>query len=141
MTDLSFRGTTLARPRAVSPVVALYTAMTATGAVGILLGQADAAGGGAFEPMLLLLLRFMAATKFAGVIGAALLVHWRLRRATPRRLAVGYVVAVAIMAVAPGLIWSLSHVGLAAALFHIGLLAFLLLAWKDQDVLPRRVVR
>ena len=141
MTDLSFQASSAVRFRFGGPAIWVCAALVAATAAGLLLGQAGATDSGAFEPRLLLLLRFMAALKFAGVVAAALLVHWRLTRPASPRLALAYVATVAAMALAPGLIWSLSHVGLAAALFHAGLLGFLVLAWKDKDVLPRRIAR
>ena len=140
MTDLSFHAAP-ATSRSVSPRVALHAGLLAASTTGVLLGQSGAGDTSGFEPNLLLLLRFMAALKFAGVVAAALLVHWRLTRPTPRRLALGYVAAIATMAVAPGLIWSLSHVAVAAVLFHAGLLGFMALAWKDTDALPDRTAR
>ena len=141
MTDISLRAGAVVRPGRGTVILALYLALGAATTAGILLGRTDAADVGAFEPKLLLLLRFMAGLKFAGLVAAALLVHWRLTRPASPRLALAYVAAIATMALAPGLIWSLSHVGLAAASFHAGLLGFLVVAWKDEDVMPRRVAR
>lgn len=118
-----------------SPWVVVFVA----GGAGLLAGRAMGGDAEAFEPSLLLLLRFMAAMKFAGVLAAAGLVHWRLTQLIVPRFAITYLAALGIMALAPGLIFALRGIALGAALFHIGLLAFLVLAWKDDGVrLPRR---
>ena len=91
------------------------------------------------EWQLVFLLRFMALVKGAMVLGALGLTQWRLRRAASDRLALGYAAALAAMAMAPGLIWSLAEIAPGAACFHAGLLLFLLLAWRDDAiVLPTR---
>ena len=147
MTDLAFRparrmGPALARSRPAWRF-ALFTAFAVASAAGLLVGHAAPGDGSGFEPNLILLLRFMAAMKFAGVVGAVALVAWRLSRPAHRGVALCYVGAVTTMALAPGLIWSLAHVGLAAGLFHVGLLGFLMLAWRDEGALGpigRRVI-
>ena len=94
---------------------------------------------GEFEPRLALLLRFMAALKAVAVLAALGLTCWRLRTpiATPMRL--GYLAALASMAAAPGLIWSLAHIALGAACFHAGLFGFLVCALRDDGI--ARVLR
>ena len=137
MTDLSYRTPTKAAGRVAAPPL-LYAVVGLAALLGVLIGQAAGGAIDTVEGPLRLLIRFMAAMKLAGVVGAAALIHWRLRQPIPRRMATAYVVSLAPMAVAPGLIWSLAHVGLAALLFHAGLLMFLYLAWKDDGVLARR---
>ena len=90
------------------------------------------------EWQLVFLLRFMALMKGAMVLGALGLTRWRLRRPASDRLAIGYAAALAAMAMAPGLIWSLAAIAPGAACFHAGLLLFLLLAWRDDGALPTR---
>lgn len=141
MTDLPFLRSVAAPARARLPIAApllLYAAVGTAAVGGLLVGRAVSGDIGGYEDKLVLLLRFMAAMKTAGVVAAALLVHWRLSRPIAPRLALGYGAALVLMAAAPGLIWSLAHVGLAAGLFHAGLLAFLVLAWRDDGALPPR---
>jgi hypothetical protein len=80
---------------------------------------------------LTLLLRFMALMKAAIVLAAAGLVAWRFGSELPSRLAAGYIAAVGLMALSPGLIWSQSSLTLASAFFHSGLLFGLALAARD----------
>ncbi len=81
---------------------------------------------------LTLLLRFMAVMKAAIVLAAAGLVAWRLGlEDLSSRLATGYIAAVGLMALSPGLIWSQSSLTLASAFFHSGLLFALALAARD----------
>ena len=82
-------------------------------------------------PTLTLLLRFMALMKAAIVLAAAGLVAWRFGSELPSRLAAGYIAAVGLMALSPGLIWSQSSLTLASAFFHSGLLFGLALAARD----------
>ena len=83
------------------------------------------------EPALVNLLRFMASLKAGMAIGAAVLADWRLREGGSALVNSGLIASTALMAIAPGLIWGLSHVMAAAALFHAGLLSFLLIAYLD----------
>ncbi len=121
------------------PPFAPVCVLTVIGAAlaGLVLGRWSAAAGAAWDPQLVALLRFMAAIKFAGVIAASALVLWRARTPFPNRAAFASVAALASMALAPGLIGSLAHIALAAALFHAGLLTLLVLAWRD-DRMPAR---
>jgi hypothetical protein len=86
---------------------------------------------GTIEPALVLLLRLMALIKLGIGLGAAWLVGWRLRPDCTAPLAVGYLIAVALMAAAPGLIWFMNDFALAAGLFHAGFLLALVLAYRD----------
>ena len=101
---------------------------------GAALGRAHAADASTFEGTLVMLLRFMAVCKAAGVLGAAALVAWRLGRPLGTPVFAGYLAALAAMAVAPGLIWSLGLIAPGALLFHAGLLTFLVLAARDDGV-------
>ena len=120
-----------ALPRRRVPPFAPVCAFIVTGAAvaGLVLGRWSAAAP--WDPPLAALLRFMAAIKFAGVIAASALVLWRVRTPLSSRATFASVAALASMALAPGLIWSLAHIVLAAALFHAGLLTLFVLAWRD----------
>ncbi len=141
MTDLPFVRSAAARVRApsrlTSPVL-LYAAVGVAAVGGLLVGRAAAGNASGFEDKLVLLLRFMAAMKMAGVVAATGFAHWRLTRSIAPRLALGYGAALMLMAGAPGLIWSLAYIAPAAGLFHAGLLLFLVLAWRDDDPMPTR---
>jgi hypothetical protein len=88
-------------------------------------------------PELTRLLRAMAGLKLifaAGVVAAA---YWRLAvPAATWRLA-SYAVAIAAMAAGPVLIWQMVHIRLGALLLHAGLLAGVLLLWRDPAVSER----
>lgn len=105
----------------------------ASGLVLGLTGPANAAPDGS----LAVLLRFMAALKGAGAIGAAGLLHWRLRMPIAPRALGGYLAALAAMALAPGLIASLHHVVAGALVFHGGLFGFLAFALADEALASR----
>lgn len=77
------------------------------------------------------LIRFMALVKAGIMLAAAGLVAWRFGFEISDRLAVGYVVAISLMALSPGLIWNMGSLILASALFHSGLLLGLVLAARD----------
>jgi hypothetical protein len=81
---------------------------------------------------LLLLLRFMAGTKLAMALAAALLVDWRLRYPASANVTCGYLLSVAIVAIAPGLIWFQTQIVLASVLFHAGVLLMLVTGLRDQ---------
>ncbi|MBE7220046.1 MAG: hypothetical protein INR64_16370 [Caulobacteraceae bacterium] len=120
----------------------LYAVVGGAGLAGLLAGRWLQGGPGDMEWQLVLLLRFMAVVKGAMALGALALVQWRLRQPASARLALGYVVALAPMALAPGLIWSLAAIAPGAACFHAGLLLFLVLTWRDDGVsLPTRASR
>lgn len=119
--------------------VALAGAVSASAALSVAVAaftehRGAATLGSGVEWQLLLLLRFMAAVKTAMVLGACGLVHWRFGRAIAHPVALAYGASVAVMAAAPALIWSLSHVAIGAGLFHLGLLGFLVTAWRDDGV-------
>jgi hypothetical protein len=81
---------------------------------------------------LLRILRFMAAVKMLFALVASAIAYWRLGFSIHRGAAFVLVSAVTLMATAPPMIWSGSHIGIGAALFHSGLLFFLALAWMDR---------
>ncbi len=95
----------------------------------------DAASAWAVQasgPELTQLLRFMAVVKLGMALGASGLAWWRLGNPLSAGLALSYLAACALMAAAPGLIWSMGHVVLGAVLFHAGFALLLLLGWADR---------
>ena len=78
------------------------------------------------------LLRMMALLKLALVAGAVWLVDWRLRFPAGPARGAAYLAGVAVMATGPGLIWSMAHVVLGAALLHGSLLALAVLFLRDE---------
>ncbi len=79
----------------------------------------------------------MAAIKLllAGLAGAVL--YWRLGAALGAARLAAYLAAGGAMAAGPGLIWGLTHVVAGAALLHGGLLATILLLWRDPGMAAR----
>ena len=135
MTDLVALPSAAARARRRPGRAAiLASTLVAAFVTGTVLGRAHAADVSGFEGTLVVLLRFMAICKMAGVLGAASLVAWRLGRSLSTAAFAGYVAALALMAAAPGLIWSLGLIAPGALLFHAGFLAFLMLAASDDSV-------
>jgi hypothetical protein len=104
---------------------------------GVIAGHLSASNTTA-DADLTLLLRFMALMKAAIVLAAAGLVAWRFGSELPSRLAAGYIAAVGLMALSPGLIWSQSSLTLASAFFHSGLLFGLVLAARDSFTKSRK---
>ena len=83
------------------------------------------------------LLRAMAGLKMLMAGGAVAGMLWRFGTGvTPGRL-LAYLLACAAMATGPGLIWDMAHVGVGALLLHGGLLASLLLLWRDPAASSR----
>lgn len=135
MTDFAALPASAARvPRRPSRAAIVAGAGVVAFLAGAALGRAHAADASGFESTLVLLLRFMAACKAAGVVGAAALLAWRLRQPLGTVAFVGYVTALALMAAAPGMIWSLGLIAPGALVFHAGLLTFLVLAARDDGV-------
>ena len=98
----------------------------------------EPAAGWADDPELFRLLRGMAVLK--GVLAALAFaaVWWRLGRTLSARLTAIYVGSVCIMALATGLIWQLTALPAASALFHCATIALLVAAWRDVER-PNRV--
>ncbi len=107
--------------------LALMGAVAAVGVLGFLGGN----GGGAGSD-LLMLMRFMAGVKAAMALGAVALVWWRMEAPVGRAAAAAYVMAAAVMAVGPGLIWDMRHIALGAVAVHGGLSALLVVGWLDR---------
>jgi hypothetical protein len=106
--------------------------VAAATAAGFLASGGDAAAQAGAE--LTHLLRAMAVLKalMAGAAGAA--VFWRLGSAIPGIRLAAYALAVASMGAGVGLVWGIAHVVAGAVLLHGGLLATLLLLWRDPEV-------
>ncbi len=111
---------------------ALLLALAAGLAAGFLIAPAD--------PSLLAdrdltrLLRAMAALKLLFVAASAALMFWRMQAPIgPASLSL-YVIAAATMATGPGLIWTMAHVAIGAALLHLGLIASCVMLWRDPEV-------
>jgi hypothetical protein len=85
-------------------------------------------------PDLTRLLRAMAALKLTFVAGMLAAIAWRLAVPAAAWRVACYGVAGAAMAAGPVLIWDMAHVGLGALLVHGGLLAGVLLLWRDEAV-------
>ena len=85
-------------------------------------------------PDLARLLRAMAAIKAMMAAGATAAVLWRLQ--SP--ISVGrfslYALATAGTAAGPGLIWTMAHLASGAFFLHAGLIANVLLLWRDPEV-------
>ena len=119
----------------------MLAATAVAGAVGSIAVGALTRPPAGLDGHLALLLHFMAALKAATALGALGLLSWRVRSPVATLSAVGYLAAFALMAVAPGLIWSLAHVAAGAVCFHVGLFAFLGLALRDDAVGPHLLSR
>ena len=68
----------------------------------------------------------------AGAMAAAVL--WRLGSPVTLTRWSAYALASACAAAGPGLIWRMAHVGAGALTLHAGLLAGLILLWRDPAV-------
>lgn len=80
------------------------------------------------------LLRAMAGLKLLLAAGAVAVTWWRLGQAARAGWLAAYAVAGAAMAAGPMLIWQMAHVAAGAAALHGGLLAAILLLWRDPAV-------
>jgi uncharacterized membrane protein len=122
--------------------VGLLCAVLAAAASGIVAGTYAAAGVGSLQGQqeLMTLLRFMATIKMGLALLATALVWWRLDRQAAHWLVVAGIIACALMALGPGIIWSCVNVAIGAAVFHTGFLILLTCAWFDRgssDETPR----
>jgi hypothetical protein len=112
----------------------LFTAVVLLGLSGLVIGQITTPAA-AIEPELTRLLRFMAVVKLGMVSGATWLVAWRLSWPCPPYLARGYLIALALTAICPGLIWFMSYLPGAIGVFHVGTLLGIVLALRDKGTL------
>ena len=83
------------------------------------------------------LMRFMAALKGLMAACAAAAVLWRLAVPVSPGWLAAYALACGAMVAGPGLIWSMTLVGTGALLLHGGLLATIVLLWRDPQVVQR----
>ena len=88
-------------------------------------------------PELTHLLRAMAALKTLFAAGAIAATTWRLGLPTTWTRLATYIVACAAMTAGPGLIWSMAYVKAGALLLHTGLIATILLLWRDPATTTR----
>lgn len=85
-------------------------------------------------PELTRLLRAMTLLKALMAAAASWGVLWRLATTASWRWLGAYAVAVAAMAVGPGLIWDIAHVTLGAVALHTGMIGSAVLLWRDPAV-------
>jgi len=78
------------------------------------------------------LLRGMAAIKASIVIASVCLLSWRFGRSVSARIAAVYLLGAWLASGATVLIWQLTFIPLAAAVFHLGELSLLIAAWRDS---------
>ena len=83
------------------------------------------------------LLRAMAAIKALMAGFAALAILWRLGSPATAPWLAGYLIACATMTAGVGLIWDLVHIVPGAFLLHAGLIAAIVLVWRDPEVRRR----
>jgi hypothetical protein len=95
----------------------------------------------AADPELAILLRGMAVIKIALIVPALALLWWRFGFALSAPVAAGYLAGGWLIAGATALIWQLSSIALAAAVFHLAGFALLLLALADRGVKLRLLRR
>ena len=130
---------TEARPGFAPPLVArsvvLVVALAAL-AAGFLATDAGASAQAvaAAGPDLTRLLRAMAGLKALMAAGATVAVIWRFGSPASSGWLALYAAALFGMAAGPGLIWDMAHVRTGALLLHGGLLATILLLWRDPVV-------
>lgn len=84
------------------------------------------------------LLRGMAIVKGTLVLAGVGLLLWRFGHPVSGGAAAVYLGGAWLVAGASMLIWQLTFIPLAAAVFHLGELALLLTAWRDGKALSRR---
>jgi hypothetical protein len=88
-------------------------------------------------PELTRLLRAMAVIKSLMAAAAVAAMLWRLGAPVGLPWLAGYAAAAAAMAAGPGLIWDMAHVRLGALALHGGLVAAVLLLWRDPGMAAR----
>jgi hypothetical protein len=84
------------------------------------------------DPALARLLRGMALIKAALVLAGMAVVGWRFGRPLPMRYAAVYLGGLWTLVAAVTLIWQVTAVGAAAALFDVATLTLLVAAWGDD---------
>lgn len=118
----------------------LWLLVGCIGAVAVALQSVDLAAPARFEPGLATLLRGMAAIKTLMVVAAIALLAWRFGRPVAKRIACAYVIGASFVTGATTMIWQLSAIVPASAVFHAGLLMLLVAAWRDEAPLGPRVI-
>lgn len=113
------------------------TVLAAVAAVA--LSQALPSAYAASEPELITLLRGMAALKAVMVVAGLGALWWRFRWPLSRPLAAGYLIGAWVLSGATMLIWQLTAIELAAALFHVAGLTVMILALRDGRTLKAGV--
>ena len=93
------------------------------------------------DPELAQLLRGMAVLKGMMVAAAIGILAWRFGHPIAPRIAVGYLAGIGAMAAATVMIWQLTVLLPAAAIFHAGLFVALIVAWRADGGLPRRTTK
>lgn len=88
-------------------------------------------------PDLTRVLRGMALLKLTMASAAVAAIVWRLGTAIRPGALAAYVVAGAAMAGGPGLIWDMDYIRTGALLLHGGLLAIIVMLWRDPAVASR----
>ncbi len=119
------------------PVIVAVTGIAAFG--GFLLTSPEAAATAAANagPELTRLLRAMAGLKMLMAGSAVAGILWRLGSPVASAWMAAYIACCTAMAAAPGVIWSMAHVGVGALLLHGGLLASIITLWRDPEVSSR----
>jgi hypothetical protein len=128
-----------ARASALSPAIAramLAMAIAASFAAGLLATgtEASASAVALAGADLTHLLRAMALLKALMAAGMVAAVTWRLGSPVTLPWWAAYALACAAAAAGPGLIWQMASVGAGALILHVGLLAALILLWRDPAV-------
>ena len=109
------------------------------GIAGFLLGGAGSASHtiASADPSFIRLMRGMTMLKMTMAACATAAVLWRLRSPAPLRWFAAYGLACAVMWTGPGLIWDMAYIRTGALALHGGLLAALVLIWRDPAVANR----
>lgn len=131
-----------ARVTVVSPVMrraGMLAIIVAAFTVGLLATDAEATRLAILNDgaALARLMRFMAAIKGLMAVAASAAVLWRMGAAISLPRFGAYATSCASMAAGPPLIWGMAHVGLGALLLHGGLIATILLVWRDPGASAR----
>jgi hypothetical protein len=140
--EVGLQSGTLALPRASHIAVlrvALLAGCAASVAAAAWLGRPDALL--AADPELARLLRGMALIKAFMVAAALALLLWRFGRPIASEKAAAYMAGTWLAAAGSMLIWQLTQIPTAAIGFHVGEIAFLILAWRDWSSSAVRLPR
>ena len=106
-------------------------------AIGLAVGWGDPSGFLTADPALARLLRGMALIKGLIAMAAVAAVFWRLARPVSWIAGAAYLVGCWALAGATLMIWQLSHIIVAALMFHAAAVALALVSWRDG--MPRAV--